>query len=138
MNRPIDWVFAIAVLLVLSLSACSSETPTSPTTTEGKVTETFSGTVATGGASTNTFTANAAGPVIATLTALSPESTTSVSLTLGTYAYEVCSAVVTNNNAKVNSVTVGTATSKVNLCLYVADGGNVTETTSYTVTVSHY
>jgi outer membrane protein assembly factor BamE (lipoprotein component of BamABCDE complex) len=138
MNRTIGLALAVAVLLAMSLSACSSETPTTPTPTGEKVTETFSGTISAGGFSLHPFTANLAGPVVATLTALSPESTTSVVLELGTYSYELCSAVVANNNATVNSVTVGMATAQVNLCLYLADGGNVTETTSYTVTVSHY
>jgi hypothetical protein len=138
MNQTIGRALAVAVLLAVWLSACSSKTPTAPTPPEGKVTETFSGTISSGGFSQHPFAANAAGPVVATLTALSPESTKSVILELGTYSYELCSAVAANNNATVNSVTVGMATAKVNLCLYMADGGNVKETTSYTVTVSHY
>jgi hypothetical protein len=138
MNRPISWALAVAVIWAVSLSGCSSTTPISPTPTGQKVTETYSGTIVKGGAQTHTFAATAAGAVTATLNSLAPDSTIAVSITLGTWSDGLCSAVVTNNNAKVNSVTVGMATSTANLCLYVADIGNISQDTTYNVTVTHF
>jgi len=76
--------------------------------------------------------------VTATLNSLAPDSSIVVGMTLGTWAYEACSIVVSNPTAKVNSVVIGKATAPVNLCFALYDVGSVTEPTTYSVTVTHY
>ena len=138
MNRPIGRALGLAALLAITVSGCDSDLPTVPTPTGEQITETFTGTVAKAGQSTHPFSATMQGPVTATLNSLAPDSSIVVGMTLGTWAYEACSIVVSNPTAKVNSVVIGTATAPVNLCFALYDVGSVTEPTTYSVTVTHY
>lgn len=146
MNRSIGRAVAVAALLASSLCACST-TPTGPSTittttttstgTGAIVTETYSGTLDTGGGNYYFLSVNP-GAVTTTLTAVAPDPTVAMGLTVGSFDGLTCTPVVASETAKLNSVLVGLATASVTLCLRVYDVGSITETTSYTVTVNHY
>lgn len=144
MNRSIGRAVAVATLLASSLWACSTS-PTQPTTTTtttstgtgAAVTETYSGSLDTGG-STYYFLAVKPGAVTTTLAAVAPDATVTMGLTVGTFDGLSCTPVVASETAKLNSVLVGLATNSVTLCVRVYDVGSITETTTYTVTVNHY
>ena len=130
-----------AVLVVAAAVSCSNSptTPTLPTTPSAVTsTETFTGTLNKNGANTHTFFTSATGAVQATLTALSPDSTTSVGFSMGTFTGSTCSILLANDNAVKTSVITGTVNSiGGSLCIRVYDIGKVSEETSYEVQVVH-
>ena len=127
------------VVLALVAAACGSDpvTPIAPTVPT-RVTETFSGAITVNGAATHPFTTVSTGAVTATLTALAPESTTTIGLALGTWNGVTCAIVLANDKAVLTSTVTGTVTSLVgNICVRIYDVGGISEETSYEVTVSH-
>jgi hypothetical protein len=143
MNRPIGRALAVAVLLASSLWACSSSTitpttPTTPTTPAEKITETFTGTLASQETSYYTFVAKSAGLVTTTLTSVTPDNTIAIGIAVGTFDGLSCTPVVVSETAKVGTALIGTATAPIALCLKVYDVGTITDPTTYTVTVDHY
>jgi len=140
MNWPIVRGFAVAAVLAVSIWACGeTTTPTTPTPTPvEKVTDTFTGTLAPQGFVVHTFQAKAAGTVTTTLTAVGPDSTLVLGVSVGTWDGFTCTSVVGSQTAQLGSVLVGTATAAVNLCVYVYDVGNIIDSATYTVQVVHY
>jgi len=135
-------LFLLRAVLVLPLEggawACGNNTtptaPTDPTLT----TEEFSGTVTVNGAVTHNFYSTSTGSVTATLTALAPESTTTIGLSLGTWNGASCAVVIANDQAVLTSIVTGTvSTIGGSLCVRVYDVGAMTEPTDYTVSVVH-
>jgi hypothetical protein len=131
----------VAVGLAFSLSACDNVvTPVAPTETPTIVTETFTGDLVLGTINVHQYTAKK-GVTAATLTSLTPLTTSHVGMSLGVWDGTTCTAVATNDASGVGSQVVGTATIEtVNLCLRVYDIGNVPPDTtySYTASVAHY
>ena len=134
--------FLLRAVLVLPLAggawACGSNplptTPTEPTL----ATEVFSGTVTVNGAVTHNFYSTSTGSVTATLTALSPESTPTIGLGLGTWNGASCAVIIANDRAVLSSIVTGTvSTIGGSLCIRIYDVGAMTEPTDYTVTVVH-
>src|SRR5688500_8936047 len=127
------------LLLPLAMTACGddAETPTAPTPPT-TFTETFTGTLTPNGARTHNFVSQASGTVTATLTALSPDSTISVGLALGTWNGQVCQIVLPNDNAVVTTVVTGGTSAIANLCVRISDvAGTVTQPTNYEIVVVH-
>jgi hypothetical protein len=139
MRRSILRSLILPALFVLTSAACgdnlSTTTPTdTPSTT---VTETFSGAINPNGGATHTFAAARSGSVTATLSALTPDSTVTVGLSLGTWNGESCQTVIARDSTVVGNSIVGTASSSGSFCIRVYDVGKLTASTSYDVTVVH-
>ena len=138
--RSFTLLTAVLVTAVVSAS-CGDSTPTSAsltTTIPATSTETFTGSIKQNGANTHTFFTSGTGAVQATLTALSPESTTSVGFSMGTFTGSTCSILLANDNAVKTSVITGSVNSVGgSLCIRVYDIGKVSEETSYEVQVVH-
>ena len=128
------------VLLAFAMTACGDEpeTPTAPTAPT-TFTETFSGTLTPNGARTHSFTSQASGTVTATLSALSPDSTVSVGLALGTLNNSgLCQIVLPNDNAVVTSIVSGGVSAIGSLCVRISDvAGTLTQPTNYEIIVVH-
>jgi hypothetical protein len=121
------------------LMGCSGEIENFPTTPDPVlVTETFSGTLTINGAATHNVFNNATGTVTATLTSLGDNPPAKIGFSLGTLAGSTCTLILTNDNAVVTSILVGTVTTLAGrLCVRVYDVGALTEPVSYTFTVTH-
>jgi hypothetical protein len=89
------------------------------------------------GSKTFTFTTQAAGTVTATLTSLSPDSTVTIGLALGTWNGSACQIVLANDSAIQGTVVTGTVSGIGNLCVWVHDVGMLADLTTFVVTVVH-
>jgi hypothetical protein len=129
--------------LVLSLAgigaSCSGEINNLPTTPDPVVvTETFSGTININGAATHNVFTSATGTVTATLTSLGENAPARIGFAMGTLSGSTCSLILVNDNAVVTSILQGTVSTLAgSLCVRVYDVGALTESVSYTLTVSH-
>lgn len=128
---------AAAMALMLSATACSKSTVTSPTTTPTtSVTDTFAGTLTRNGATNFQFSVSAAGVVYATLTSVA-DSSTVVGLSLGTWNGTSCAVVLANDLAAQGTTVTGSVTGIGTLCARVYDVGKVVAPLDYQVTVVH-
>ena len=130
--------------LVLSIAVigagCSGEIDNLPTTPDPVVvTETFSGTININGAITHHVFTSATGTVTATLTSLGENAPSRIGFSMGTLSsIGNCSVVLVNDSSVVNTSLTGTvSTLGGSLCVRVYDVGALTESVSYTLTVSH-
>ena len=129
--------------LVLSIAGvaagCSGEINNLPTTPDPvTVTETFTGTININGAATHNVFTSATGTVTATLTSLGENAPAKVGFSMGTLSGATCSVVLHNDAAVVTSYLSGTVSSLAgSLCVRIYDVGALTESVSYTFTVSH-
>ena len=137
-SRVLVTVFAGA--LTVGTVACGSNNaaPTTPSEPAVSVTETYSDTVTVNGAKTTPFTANRAGTVTAKLTALSPDDTITLGLSIGTWNGAACALSITNDSAKLNTSVVGTAQATGQFCARVYDVGQLTAATDYTIEITHF
>ena len=101
------------------------------------VTETFSGTLTKNGAVTHTFVSGAAGTVTATLSLLSPDASTPIGLSLGTWNGATCAIVLANDKAIQTSVVTGNVSAVGSLCARVYDVGNLSAPASYEIQIVH-
>jgi len=140
----------VSALLVIGTpaSGCSSTNtsttaPTQPTSfARPAVTDTFTGTLATSGTDSHPFNVPVPGEVDVTLTALNPQPTPAVPLTL---AIGLPSTTVVGQCATIQSVsTTPGPTPQItghalagNFCVSVTDTGNLTGSVTYTVVVAH-
>jgi hypothetical protein len=109
------------------------------TPTPVAVTEPFSETLTPNGARTHPFKVQQAGTVSATITALAPDDTVTVGLSLGTWNGAACSAILANDQARLNTSLVGTAQQTGDFCVRLYDAtGTLAAATDYTVEVTHY
>jgi len=128
----------LAMILALGAAACGSDLPSTPTpTTPVTVTDTFAGTLNRNGAASYSFTTASSGSVTAALTALAPDSTLIVGLSLGTWNGFACQIVLANDKATQTSTVIGTASAAGSLCVRVYDVGNVSDPTTYEIQVTH-
>jgi hypothetical protein len=127
------------MLAIVAMTACGDDNiapptaPTPPTT----VTETFSGAVTRNGAATHSFTTQASGSVVATLTAFSADEGTRVGLALGTFNGSACQLVITKDDATLASSVTGAVSALGSLCVRIYDVGNLTGPVDYEIQVSH-
>jgi hypothetical protein len=133
----------LGVLLVPIVAAavgCSGDIDNLPTTPDPViVTETFTGTLnVNGGVTQNVFT-GATGAVSAILTSLGDNPPARVGFSMGTLGSSgVCTAVLVNDNAVVNTALAGTVSTLAgSLCVRVYDTGALTEPVNFTFTVTH-
>jgi hypothetical protein len=131
----------LAIALLVIAPACGSDSnpniPT-PTPTPG-VTDTFADTINTNGAVTFPFTIATGGFVTATLTAVGPDSTTLIGMSIGTLNGNVCT-VGTGlflDKAAQGATIVASVSAPGTLCLRVYDAGTITGPTTFSVDVAH-
>ena len=126
------------ILMAAALAACDSTTPTNPTTPAPTTTTPFSGTVTQNGATTHTFSTQAAGTVTATLRSVSREDQV-VGFALGNWFNSFCSVVVANDQARQGAVLTGNITGATQLCVRIYDANGTIEggAISYSVEVVH-
>jgi hypothetical protein len=129
----------IALLLVtVCAAACGDNTALTPSTTPTPtVTEPpFAETLTVNGANLKQFSTTGRGTVTATLTAVGPDTTTVIGLSLGTWNGSSCQIVLDQRAAQGASL-VGQATGVGNLCLRVYDPGTLTAPVTFSVDISH-
>ena len=140
MRRSIPRYLILPALFALTSAACgdnlTTTTPTDTTTTT-PVTDTFPGSINPNGGATHTFAAARSGSVTATLSALTPDSTVTVGLSLGTWNGESCQTVIARDSTVVGNSIVGTGSASGSFCIRVYDVGKLTASTSYDVQVIH-
>jgi hypothetical protein len=135
MNRARSLLFAC---LIGATAACGDNTtPTTPTQPI-LFTEVFAGTLSPSGGQTFTFISQASGRITATVTALGPDSTSILGISLGTLATGgACQAIIALDKATQQSAIVGAAGSAGNLCARVYDPGVLVQTLTFELTVVH-
>ena len=139
MHRLFPRVLPIAALLLV-VSACggddNNDIPTAPPPTD--VTEAFQGVLALNGAFTHSFTVTGATQLTAQLLSLSPDSTLTVGLALGTWNGSICQIVLANDQTKQGDVVVGATNSPGDFCVRIYDArGTVVEAQAYLIHVFH-
>ena len=139
MLRGIARGIVLAALAALA-GACGS-TITSPTTTVATITETYKGTLIPAGAGTFSFTTLTGGSVIATLSAIGPDSGKTVGFSLGNFTSAgVCSVTLDNAAAAQGFSFSANASSIGTYCVRIYDNGNTTTDGipyTYTIIVTH-
>jgi hypothetical protein len=130
----------LVVGAAFAAAACGSNNITNPTpgTPPVSVTETVSNTVTVNGAHTEPFTVSTIGTVTAKITALSPDDTVTVGLSLGTWNGATCTLIVTNDAAVLNTAVTGTAQTVGQFCARIYDVGKLTAATDYTIEITHF
>jgi hypothetical protein len=138
MLRGIARGIVLAALTALA-GACGS-TPTVLAPTPVTITETYSGTLIPASAGVFTFTTLTGGSVVETLTALGPDNTKTVGLSLGTFNGVVCTVLI-DNPAALQGFSFNATTSSVGTyCVRVYDNGSTTADGvpyTFTITVAH-
>jgi hypothetical protein len=131
---------AVLLTLIVSTSACGLPAgSTSPTTTTGGTTETFSGTLAQQSSNVYTFTVLQAGAVSITLTSLGSVSTVAVGVGLGTPSGTTsCTLTSANPTATPGSTPQITVTENPgNYCVEIYDVGNLTGAATFSISIVH-
>lgn len=130
----------LVLLAMFTLSGCgddSTNLPTGPSANPTYVTDSYTGTLNATETGTHPFTAKTAGTITITLTTLLPTSTLTMGIGLGTWNGSACNVTLTTGAATQGSSFNASATSAGNFCVTIFDIGNITEATSYTLTVTH-
>jgi hypothetical protein len=134
MSRPTA-ILGAASLLTL-VSACGSGTTTPTSVSPPEVTDTFSGTLAAGGSAFDTFTIAATGPITVTVVSLSPQTTITMGVGIGTPSAGSCVVAQSQENVKVGVPLQGTF-DPGSYCVLLYDLGNISGSDAYTITVQH-
>lgn len=141
--RRIGLVWAVLICSGLITTACDESSPTSPTTVATTPAETmvesFSGTIALGGASEHNFVISQIGPANMTVTSLAPLATLTVGLGIGTVTDAVCTLFAEDRSVRVGETLRATDLIPGNYCVRIFDVGNIFEGQSvdYGVDVDH-
>lgn len=134
-------MLACALVVPLLAAGCGDDpladlvAPTVAVTT----TDTFTGTLTVNGGTAHPFpiSSTGGGQVTATLTAVSPDGSALVGLSLGTWNGTGCQAIIANDRATVNASILGQATGTGQLCVRIYDIGALTESQDYEIQVVH-
>jgi len=129
---------------VMAMSACANPfsdllggNPSSPSN-NSPTTDTFSGSLAPGGAAVFGFSVATAGTVSVTLTTVSPATTAPLALGVGPSSNGSCTiANSTSGVTAAGSPQLSTAQNAGNYCVKVSDPGSLATTSTVTVTVTH-
>jgi hypothetical protein len=131
-DRPMRFRFTAVLALTAATLACGQ----SPTST-GLVTDTFTGSVVAGGYAGYQIPVTTSGNVVVTLVSLSPQSTITMGIGIGTQdASGTCTFFGQNESFHVGDVLGDSFVAGV-YCVVIYDVGNVTGSVAYTLTVSH-
>ena len=135
--------FAAVIVIVTSSLACGGTPPTQPDQTPAPVfepkTETYSGSLNSGGGAAFHFAVTNPGNIIATITRLAPVSTLTMGLSLGFWedATSVCSEAL-KNSVTLNVPVAGSPSGPDEYCVGIFDVGNIQAPTEFTLVVTHY
>ena len=132
---------AFTVVLVTSCLALGcGGSPTGPDPVYDMKSETFSGSLNTGGGASFPFVVVNPGSIDVSITQLSPVSTLSMGLSLGSWdaATEACTQQVTTSGATLNTVYSASPNGPGNYCVSIFDSGNVQAEIGFTLSVTHY
>jgi hypothetical protein len=131
---------------VMIMSACANpfsdllgndKSPTSPSS-PSSTTDTFNGALAPNGSVAFTFAVATAGNVAVTLTTVSPATTAPLALGVGPTSNGTCTIANSTSGATAAGTPQLSATQSAgNYCVKVSDAGNLTTTSTVTVTVTH-
>ena len=129
-----------ALVLVCTLAAgCADDEPIGPAPEPPpQISETFTGTLELKGAVIHLFTTDQTGQATATLTNLSPTSTALVSFIFGAWNGSHCTATFVKDDATSGTSFNANAQGPGAFCVRIADIGNLTEPTTYSITVTHF
>ena len=127
----------LAVACSLAAVACGASQAATAAPTPTPITENFSGAIDKNGAVTFTFTVAAPGTITASITSLAPIVTLAVGMSIGTWDGTVCSASLSNDNARVSDQLTGNTAVTGSYCIRVYDVGNITATEQVAITVIH-
>lgn len=131
--------FLVAAAVAVVASACGDpKPPAAPTPVAPSITDTFSGTVFVQSQSFHEFAVKEVGGVRVSLTNVNPGA--ALGIGVGTPSTATASCLVLSSTTAVAGQTVqisGTATVPGNFCVSVFDIGNLVESVSYTIVVSH-
>jgi hypothetical protein len=132
--------FLALLLLAPLVAACGdddvTDLPNAPTPVA--VTEVFPGDLNPNGGRTHPFVVLQAGQVSARLTALSPDDTLTVGLSIGTWNGQVCQITLRNDAAVLNTSVIGVAQQTGQFCVSIYDVGRLTASTDYQIDVTHF
>jgi hypothetical protein len=130
----------IAVAVLAAAAGCTSSTTSPTTASPATTTQTFTGTLAQSGSATNAFTVSATGTVTISLTSVSPLTTMSLGVGIGTWDGTTCgSSMSSNTDARVGKTALTGTANAGSYCVRVYDSGNIPAdwSVSYTVEVVH-
>jgi hypothetical protein len=144
---PRKFFVVFGLLSTLFAVGCGSgptaASPTTPTPAAPAVTETFTGTLAVGGARFYSFSISVYGTVNATLAGIGGSgvpSTVEVNLGIGTPSGSTCSSTPTpvQVSGDAGVTTLVTATEQPGVyCVIISDAGNLFSPANFTVTIDH-
>jgi hypothetical protein len=122
----------IQVACTNPFASASAPTPNAPTS------DSFSGSLAPGGAVVFTFSVTTAGSVGVTLTSVSPSTTSALGIGVGPSSNGTCSVTNSTSSAVAGSTAQLTASANPGTyCVRVSDAGSLTATSTVTVIVAH-
>ena len=125
----------LIVVLSLGVAACGDDLSSIPVTPDPRTT-TFTGTIDRNDAETQLFDTARSGSVAARLTALAPDDTISIGVSLGAWNGNSCQILLAKDDTKVNGVVAGNVSNATTLCLRVYDVGAISEPATYTIDVT--
>jgi hypothetical protein len=126
----------LIVVLSLGVAACDDDDLSNIPTTPDPRTTTFTGTLNRNDAETQLFDTARSGTVAARLTALTPDDTISIGVSLGTWNGNTCQILLAKDDTKLNGVLTGTVSNATTLCIRVYDVGAIVEPATYTIDVT--
>lgn len=101
----------------------------------------FTGTLTVNGAAIQPFAATGFGTATLTIMAFdpNPDNTVRVTLALGTWnaQLQTCSVVLSNDNAGLGTVIIGSVARAGNLCARISDTGKLTEPVNFEMKIEH-
>lgn len=135
-RRPFAAFLVLASAMMAA--ACNPFDNSSSPSTSTSTTDTFSGLLAQGGSTIFTFSVTTAGSVSVTLTSVSPPTISPLGLGVGTANGATCT--VTNSTSSATAGSGAQLTVNENpgsYCVKVSDLGNLTATSTISVSVAH-
>lgn len=132
--------FAAVFAALLASLACGATTPTEPDPVYELKTSNFTGTVKTGATVSFPFAVVNPGDINVSITALSPVSTLTMGIGLGSWdaAAETCTQQLTTTSATLNVVFTASPSAAGDYCVGIFDTGNVQDSSDFELKVTYY
>jgi hypothetical protein len=137
MPRVHATVLLLFGLTLLAGCGDNDEPPTAPTPPT-EIETTLEGTLTVNGGQTYVFLVERVGQITARIIELEPSENVAIGLSLGTWSPNACQILLANDNAQLNTVLVGNATTVGNFCVRVHDVGTLTGPVDFTIRLTHF